>query len=340
VAELAVIVPAHGDPAQLRACLTALRAAATPATELIVVDDASPEDVSHAASEAGARLVRLAENAGPAAARNLGARHTRAPLLLFVDADVVVRPDTLARVVEAFETHPEMAALFGSYDDRPPAPGLVSRYRNLLHHFVHQHGHPEASTFWAGCGAIRRAAFEDVGGFDARRYRRPAVEDIELGYRLRRAGYRIRLDPTLQVTHLKRWTFASMLHTDVLRRAAPWARLTLEQRHAANDLNLSHGQRASALLTAVAALALPAALVRVEMLGVAAAALLAVGVLNRDLLAFFRRRGGLAFAAACFPLYLLYYLCSLGTYAAVWLDVRVFHLRRHGASRVSPTATA
>ena len=50
--------------------------------------------------------------------------------------------------------------LFGSYDDDPPAPGLVSRYKNLLHHHVHQNGRPDASTFWAGCGAIRRGVLD------------------------------------------------------------------------------------------------------------------------------------------------------------------------------------
>ena len=64
---------------------------------------------------------------------------------------------------------------------------MVSQYRNLLHHFVHQHGHAEASTFWAGCGAIRRAAFDAVGGFDAARFPRPSIEDIELGLSAPRA---------------------------------------------------------------------------------------------------------------------------------------------------------
>jgi hypothetical protein len=94
------------------------------------------------------------------------------------------------------------------------------------------------------------------------------------------------------------------------------------------------------LLTALAILALPGALVRVELVWVAAGALLAVAVINRALLDLFRRRGGLAFAAACFALYLLYYVCSLATYAAVWLDVRILHLRGHETSRVSPRATA
>ena len=53
---------------------------------------------------------------------------------------------------------PGIAAVFGSYDDEPGAPNLVSQYRNLLHHFVHQTGRTEASTFWTGCGAVRRDA--------------------------------------------------------------------------------------------------------------------------------------------------------------------------------------
>ena len=76
----------------------------------------------------------------------------------------------------------------------PRLQGVVSQYRNLLHHFVHQHGNSEASTFWAGCGAIRRSVFEEMGGFDEQRFPTPSIEDIELGYRLRQAGHRILLD--------------------------------------------------------------------------------------------------------------------------------------------------
>ncbi len=49
---------------------------------------------------------------------------------------------------------PDLAAVFGSYDDEPAAPNFLSQYKNLFHHFVHQQGSAEASTFWSGCGAI------------------------------------------------------------------------------------------------------------------------------------------------------------------------------------------
>ena len=110
-----------------------------------------------------------------------------------------------------FEADPGLAGLFGSYDDEPAAPGLVSRFRNLLHHYVHQAGTfvddaRPAQTFWTGCGLIRRDVFLEAGGFDPQLYRRPAIEDIELGYRMTRAGHRIVLARDVQATHLKRWT--------------------------------------------------------------------------------------------------------------------------------------
>src|SRR5207244_10593392 len=95
------------------------------------------------------------------------------------------------------------------------------------------------------------------GEFDASRVHRASIEDIEFGYRLRAAGHRIRLDPGLQGTHLKRWTLGSIVGTDVKRRALPWARLILESGHAPDDLNLARSQRVSAGLVGLAAASAP-----------------------------------------------------------------------------------
>src|SRR6516162_2449414 len=317
---VSVIVPVHNNPDQLSQCLSALRTATAVDTELIVVDDASTEDVSSTAAHFGARFLRLTRNAGPAAARNHGARCARGQILFFVDADVVVPNDAIERIQTLFDRHGEIAAVFGSYDACPAAPGLVSRYRNLLHHFVHQTGKAEAATFWAGCGAVMRPAFDRVGGFDERRFPRPSIEDIELGYRLRRAGYRILLDKSLQCRHLKRWTFWSVIRADIIYRAIPWSRLILEVGEAPDDLNVSGSQRASVALTGLAGLFLLMSPVRLELLVLAFGCAAATFILNRDLYAFFRRAGGISFAAACIPLHLLYFMyCGL-SYHYVWVQ--------------------
>ena len=262
-----IIIPAFNCARELEASLPALIAAAAPDDEILVVDDASTDATAEVSSALGARVLCLARNAGPAEARNLGAAHGRGELLLFVDADVIVHADVLDRMRRILQEEPEISAVFGSYDAVPQAQGIVSRYRNLLHHFVHHQGNREATTFWAGLGAVRRAAFLEVGGFDAARFPRPSIEDIELGHRLRKAGHRIRLDPDIQGTHLKAWTFWSMLQTDIARRALPWARLTFESGKTVQDLNLRVDQRLSALLLALALIAAAIAPILARTLG-------------------------------------------------------------------------
>jgi GT2 family glycosyltransferase len=196
---------------------------------------------------------------GPARARNLGARAARGEILFFIDSDVCVHPDTLERVRKDFKENPELDALIGSYDSSPQSPDFISQYKNLMHSFVHQMGRQEACTFWSGCGAIRREVFLRHAGFDES-YGRPAIEDIELGYRLRQAGRHMILDKDLQVTHLKHWTFWSLLKTDVLDRGIPWTELILRDRYMPNDLNLELSQRVSvALAFLLVGLALAAA---------------------------------------------------------------------------------
>jgi glycosyl transferase family 2 len=322
---LSIVVPVYNDARNLAECLAALRAAEIPGCELIVVDDASPDDSAAVARRAGATVITLEQNSGPAAARNRGATAASGDILFFVDADVAVAPDAVRRVAEAFAAAPELGAVFGSYDDAPRAPAMVSQYRNLLHHWVHQQGNPEASTFWAGCGAVRRACFVEVGGFDAALFRRPAIEDIELGYRLRRRGYRILLDKQLQGKHFKGWSLYAVVKTDILSRAVPWSRLVLEGGGAPNDLNLRRGQRVSGLLVLLALACLVLSPLRPALLGLGALALGAVVALNWPLYGFFLVHRGPWFLVRALPLHWLYYLYSSLTYVAIWIHV---HARR------------
>ena len=190
---LSVVIPVRNGGHDFERCLRRLRDSHPTDYELIVIDDGSTDGSAELAESFGAIVVRNPATQGPAAARNTGARVATAPLVFFLDADVALHPETLGRVVARFEADPELSALFGSYDDAPTAPGLVSQFRNLLHHYVHQQGEfvagaRPARTFWTGCGAIRRRDFLDLGGFDPELYTRPAIEDIEFGYRLTRAG--------------------------------------------------------------------------------------------------------------------------------------------------------
>ena len=226
-----------------------------------------------------------------------------------------VHPDTLERVVAGFEEDPATDALFGSYDLTPGAPNFLSQYKNLFHHYVHQRSSGAASTFWTGCGAIRRSVFLESGGFDPG-YRRPAIEDIELGVRLVRAGHRIVVRKDVLATHLKRWTLLGLLTADIRDRGVPWTELILREGRLPNDLNLQTSERLRALLAVgIAVLAagvlLGGPIPRPAWLAALAAALLAFVAWNRDFYRFFATHRGIVFAARVVPLHILYYLYGI-----------------------------
>jgi hypothetical protein len=252
----------------------------------------------------------------------------RGEVLVFIDADVRLHPDALGRMAAHLRRHPSAAALIGSYDDAPAEPHFVSQFKNLFHHYVHQSSRREAWTFWTGCGAVRRQEFLAAGGFDES-YARPSIEDIDLGFRLRARGLRIDLDPEVQVTHLKRWTLAGLVRTDVCDRGVPWLLLMLRHRTMPADLNLRRAHRASvalawaALLLVAAALGGPAGW-RAAAGTLAALCAAALVLLNLDLYRFFVRKRGLAFALRALPLHWLYYAyCGLAV--AIALPLHLWH---------------
>jgi glycosyltransferase involved in cell wall biosynthesis len=310
--DVAVVVPVGGAAPAWRRCAQSLARLDPRPGEIIAVIDGAKGGLAETAAEIGAIPLLLEERRGPSRARNHGAQAASAEILLFVDADVEVPRDLSVRVAELFTSQRDLTAVIGSYDDTPGDSGFLSQYRNLLHHFVHQNGREEASTFWAGCGAVRRRAFHEVGGFDER-FADPSIEDIELGSRLLQAGHKIRLVKELQVKHLKRWRLTDMLVTDLLRRAAPWTELMLREGRMVNDLNVTTRDRISVLAAFIPLVTLPLAWWWPFLLVIAAAAMILLLALNAGLFRFFARRHGLLFALGAIPLYWLYLLtCGFG----------------------------
>ncbi|MCF6158967.1 MAG: glycosyltransferase family 2 protein [wastewater metagenome] len=238
---VSVIIPSYNCSQFLPQCLNAIKSSDYSPYEIIVVDDASTDDSPKIACGAGVNVIHMDKQSGPGAARNAGAQHANGEIYFFVDSDVVINKNSIRCMVSKFTEHPEVGAMFGSYDKQPSAPNFLSQYKNLFHHFIHQTSYNEANIFWAGCGAVRKEVFREVGGFNTVQYTKPSIEDVELGLRISRIskqGYRILLIKELQVKHLKRWGVYSLLYTDIFCRAIPWTNLILTSQKMPKGLNL------------------------------------------------------------------------------------------------------
>jgi glycosyltransferase involved in cell wall biosynthesis len=337
---ISVIVPAFNAEKTLKACLASILANRSEYAEIIVVDDRSTDGTGEIARKLGVRVVPNSRLKGPAGARNEGATHASGEILLFIDADTTVPDTLLAKVISNFEQNPDLVALFGSYDTSPACSNFLSQYKNLMHHYVHQISREETSSFWAGCGAIRKEIFLAMGGFNDKDYPNASIEDIELGLRLTKQGHRIKLLKSLQVKHHKKWTIFNLLRADILYRAVPWTKLIAESGKVPDDLNLQMSQRWSAFLAGLfAAICILIGISPwwkpVPLSALVAPALILAFILiylNRGLYLFFFHLKGFFFLIPTFFWHVSYYLYSSITFVLLW----VYHRTRMRLSSTHP----
>jgi mycofactocin system glycosyltransferase len=236
-----VVIPVHGRPQLLDACLASLRPSDgrdDTGPEVVVVDDASPDPAAIAAVVArhGARLLRHATNRGPGAARDTGLVATDAEVVAFLDADCVAPPGWLGRLVAHLDD-PRVAIVAPRVRPRPTDASLLARHEDARS-ALDMGRRPELVREGATLGflpsaalVVRRAALP-AGGFDPRLR---VGEDVDLVWRVVAAGWHARYDPAVTVTHEPRlapvaWagrryvygTSAAALDRRHPGRLAPW----------------------------------------------------------------------------------------------------------------------
>ncbi len=324
-----VVVPARNAAWCIQACLSGLLAADFMLNEIIVVDDGSTDETASLTRRMGVELVTHSSSLGAAAARNRGAKDAEADILFFVDADVVVHADVRERLLDFFRTQSGIDAVFGAYDDNPSCPAVCSKYRNLLHHYVHCQGPERPTSFWTGCGAVRKKAFDRLGGFDERMR---MMEDVEFGIRLVHFGGAVALYSRLRGKHLKSWSVLGMARADLFDRAIPWTRLMLFGQGLTTELNLDRQHRLSAVLTVLMGLGILSAPVAPWALMLSVASCGAFIAVNREFLRLVRECAGSRIALASIPLHILHYACAVAGFG--WV-VAIEYLPRRALSSVA-----
>jgi len=306
---VSVIVPVFNGGNAFHACLAGIRDLSPAPYEVIVVVDGDDACSVAVARDSGVKVLNP-ERRGPAAARNLGAFRAKGEILFFTDADVVLPSNAIRVVAEALSKPNATDAIIGGYDDTPLERNFFSQFKNLFHHYIHQNASETALTFWGACGAIKKDVFRKIGGFDTG-YRMPSIEDIELGYRLSEAGFSIRMAKSLKVTHLKKWSFKSIIITDIFHRAVPWTRLMLRHDSFPTDLNLRVSDRMSAIFALLFFVGLLLSLKNGIWLVPALLNSAILITINRKLYGFFYKKGGISFMIRSIAWHWIYYCYSL-----------------------------
>ena len=231
---ISVVIPARNAAATLDDCLDAIDASTYAGREVIVVDDGSVDETAAIAKAHGCRVVRPEASLGAATARNLGAREAAGQTILFTDADCLLQPGALGYVADNL-ADPTVAGVVGLLGPRIRFADFASQFKNLWMYFTYSRLAESAAArngvglFFTSIAAIRKPIFEQMGGFDTNYQGTSVTEDIEFGQRLFTAGHKVVLDGRLQVEHIKHYTLAQILKTD-LERAAGLTRTWLRKR--------------------------------------------------------------------------------------------------------------
>ena len=216
-ADVDFIVPAHDRSAHLDQCLVALAACRA---SVMVVDDGSEDSaaIAEIAARNGAKLTRLDRNRGPAAARNAGLRATYRPFVAFVDSDVIVPPGSMERLLSHFADPAVAIAAPRVLPAYPNQRGWVAGYENA--HSALDMGPTPGNAgpgnrvpYVISAALLTRRAAIGSGFVEALK----SGEDVDLGWRVAAAGWRVLYDPQAVVRHhhrvrlmpllRKRWTY-------------------------------------------------------------------------------------------------------------------------------------
>ncbi|HOW58718.1 MAG TPA: glycosyltransferase family 2 protein [Candidatus Omnitrophota bacterium] len=207
---VSVIVPAFNNRQTIGLCLKAIRDSHFKDYELIVVDDGSQDGTSLIAKEYADKVIIFDKHQGRNYARQSGVQSAAGEIIVNIDSDVLIQPDTLSKINDFFSRHQETDALTGLLSKKHSNKNFFSLYKNFYMHYIFEKL-PEKVTFLYGSIYALRRACAVLSNLDSEK-----GEDTELGQTLFSSGREIAFLKDLEVVHLKKYSFFSFIKNDFL----------------------------------------------------------------------------------------------------------------------------
>jgi glycosyltransferase involved in cell wall biosynthesis len=303
------IIPAHNAAATIQKTLASFMKEDLEDVEVILVDDFSEDDTPALAAlilcKINGRMIQTDEHSGAGIARNRGAEAAQGEVLVFIDADCLIKPGLIDSIKKEAEAILPGTILGGTYTPLSSDGGFFSDFQSVFINYS-ETKHPESPDYIpTHLMIIGKEDFFSAGGF--REDFLPILEDVEFSHRAREQGFHLRMIPSLQVGHIFNYTFLKSLK-NAFRKSFYWTIYSLSRRDIFRDSGTASRElKVNILSWLVTLLLIALALfpgnftpllfsIPVNILNI---------ILNKDLLAAFFRSGGPGFGLSA----AMYYLC-------------------------------
>jgi len=224
---VSIIIPNYNGARTIGICLEALSAYRDEACEIVVVDDCSQDGSVGIIEKYPCKLIRLPKHAGASAARNAGVSGSTGDVLFFIDSDCIVTADTIPRVRKIISEQEPNVVVGGTYTAAPYDAGFFSEFQSAFINYFETKNVSAPDYLATHAMVIRPAAFRENGGLTEDFL--PILEDIDFSHRLRRNGFKLVMDPELQVRHIFRHSLRKSLR-NAFRKTRYWIEYSLSNR--------------------------------------------------------------------------------------------------------------
>lgn len=224
---ISVIIPNRNGEATIGRCLQAAFLSQYANFEVIAVDDASTDNSVETIKQFPCRLIRLNKHSGASKARNAGAFNSRGDVLFFIDADCVIKEDTLSIVNRIVAEKGADVIIGGTYTRMPYDKRFFSVFQSVFVNYSETKNADSPDYIATHAMVIAAEIFGKAEGFSEDFL--PILEDVEFSHRLRRAGYKLVIAPQIQVQHIFDYSLFKSIR-NAARKSMYWTMYSIKNR--------------------------------------------------------------------------------------------------------------
>ena len=317
---ISIIIPNHNGEKTIGRCLEAAHNSNYSNFEIIVVDDCSKDNSTAIIAQYPCRLIRISEHGGASRARNIGAENSKGDVLFFIDADCLLQKETLAKAAFAYMKNGPEIIIGGTYTWLPYDQNFFSIFQSIYIHYSETKNIQNPDYIATHAMLIRAEIFKTSGGFNEEFM--PILEDVEFCHRLKRMGYKLRMEPDIQVQHIFGFTLKKSFRNGI-RKTKYWSIYSIKNKDLFSDSGTASQEFKFNVLSCFANLILLFLSLLLNNWGFIIPALALFGTnlyLNRKLIrAFIKVRGSyFAISAVLYYTFLYPFAVGIGAFSAIF----------------------